>query len=250
MGLMKDPRLLAAVAIVVIAAAVLAAVAYDELAGEPADATGGVPETLPDGSRPPTLPEHISSRFDRPTVGVEVLGEQPRVEGCVDEVEWSGSPRLRSATVTPEGLTIALRGQTRDADPALPLTHLTCHARWQGEAWEVWAVWQGAMPDEEELAGPLASACCLAKDTALSGTEAAAPPGSAWAAQDRGEYWLVYPVHSNGYLHLMWPVGQGEEAQAPRTIYLDEQGERIEEEAQPGPAPEPESEPEPRTEGT
>lgn len=226
--LWREPLLIPAVAILLVAAAAMAVVAYDSLWAPvlqaPADG-GGVPTRMPHGAELPPVPGPVADALDRPVVVVgsmeEPLGELPR---CSDQAEWEFPPTLRAAVITPEGLTVSIRGEERGTGA---MVHLTCFALWDGRGWDTWASWAGDALDGSAPAGPPQPVCCRDDGLALAGAEVQAPQGARWLVQDRGPYWLAYPVDDSGLVHPVWPAGDGDENEPPPTVYLDQGGQRL-----------------------
>jgi hypothetical protein len=225
-----DPTVILATVVMLVAAGAVGAVAYNEL-GSPAPASGpertaeGVPVSLPDGTPLPPTPAVVADGFDEPVVAAPTPEEVPELRGCVDEIDWDEDPTLRAASITPEGLTVSYRGLAsalRDRQ-----TNLTCHARWDGDAWRVWATWSGGANDEDSIIGELEPVCCLREGIALAGMETAAADGAAWTVQQRDGYWLAYPVGDDQVVHTVWPARAGAEGSPPRMVYIAPDGEPL-----------------------
>lgn len=235
--LWREPGLVAVCVVLVIAVGAIGIIAVDELAEPvllaPVDGDG-VPTALPDGKALPAVPPRLSAAFDRPVVLVgTATAPQDNLERCGGQGDWAFAPTLRAALVTPEGLTVAIRGEERGTEA---LIHVTCHALWGGRRWETWASWVGEAADPEEPLGPPEPVCCRDDGLALGSGEVDAPEGAAWMVQDRGPYWLAYPVEG-GLVHPVWPVSDGD-GPPPPTVWLDAAGRRLADEAAPPPDPE------------
>lgn len=221
-----DPVLLGAVIVVLVALAALALAAYDHVAvGSPGDAPlggDGVPRVLPNGDPLPGVPEPLARAFDRPVVlasGADPARARP--DRCGTDVEWEYSPTERSSFITPEGLVVALRGEERGSGV---LFHVACYAQWNGRGWETWASWVGEVADPQVAVGTMDRACCREDGAAVASAELEAPDTAVWALQDRGEYWLAYPV-VDGLVQPVWLV-EGDEG-APLLVHVDASGNRV-----------------------
>lgn len=235
----RYPSLIGAALVTVMALVAVGFVVYEQLnarAISPPVTDEGVPTALPDGSALPPLPEALTAAFTRPVVAVGE-GDDPRgdLTRCGDEVAWAATPSVRASTVTPEGLTVTLRGEEEQTGQ---LVHVTCHARWNGRAWRTWASWTGDVTDMESPAGPLEPVCCRPDGLSVAGGEVRPPDGTAWTLQDRGTYWLAYPVGEDGLVHPVWPVEEGRE-DAPRTVHVDASGTVLADDAEEEPAEDP-----------
>lgn len=223
----REPVLIAAAVVLAVAVAAVGVIAVDWMAQPVAHAPvdgDGVPTALPNGADLPAVDPALAAALDRPVVMVaaldDPLGELSR---CGQEHEWEYAPTLRASVITPEGLTVSIRGEERATEA---LVHVTCFAQWQGRSWKTWAAWTAEAPDATEPLGAVAPICCRAGDLALRGHETLAPEGSRWLVQDRGAYWLAYPVDDGGLVHPVWPVGGGADDR-PRTVYLDAAGAEL-----------------------
>lgn len=230
----------------------------DPVLHSPTDADG-VPTELPNGQPLPAVPQVLQDAFDRPVVLVGVVDEDlHNLEGCRGQVEWAFAPTLRASLITPEGLVVAVRGEEAGSEAYF---QVACYAFWDGRQWQSWASWVAETANQGDPVSQPEPACCR-DDLALLGREIQAPEGAAWALQDRGPYWLAFPVDTSGLVHPVWPVAEGDPA-PPTTVFVDEAGNRLEEaeaepepapdpdaEAQPGPDPRPEAQPAPEPEGT
>lgn len=224
----RDPALYGAILVVVVAVGVLGLVAYEEwskTSSQLAVDDAGVPETLPNGAALPDVPEPIAAAVARPVLAVgHEEDPQGDLQRCGAEVDWGDPPTLRFSVISPEGLTVALRGEEAGTES---LVHVTCHARWDGRTWRTWASWRGETPDRQTPAGPLEPVCCREDGLAVAGAEVAAPANAAWALQDRETYWLAYRVNDDGLVHPVWPAADGDSEYSPRLLYVDDAGERI-----------------------
>lgn len=223
----REPVLWAAVLVLLVAVTAVAIFGSDQLTEpvlhSPTDADG-VPTALPDGEPLAEAPAVLRDAFDRPVVLVGSV-EDPldELQLCDGQVEWEFAPTLRASVVTPEGLTVAVRGEEGGSEA---LFHVTCYAVWSGRGWESWASWIAEVPDHEVAVGQPEPACCRDDGFALLGREVEAPEQAAWAVQDRGPYWLAFPVDASGLVHPVWPV-EGDDLAPPETVYLDVSGNRL-----------------------
>lgn len=237
--LWREPILIAAVLVLAVAAVAIGAIVAAQLAPPvlfaPVDGAG-VPVALPDGADLPAVAPALAGAFDRPVVLVGSIDVVPGdIDGCGGAGEWAFAPTLRAAVITPEGLTVSIRGEERGTDALL---QLTCFTHWGGRSWKTWASWSAEAADTTTPLGPREAVCCREDDLALWGGEELAPSGSAWLVQDRGAYWLAYPVLDGGLVHPVWPVdADADDPPRPDTVYLDERGIPVAQEAQPSPEP-------------
>lgn len=220
-----DPVLVGAVIVVVVATVALALAAYDHVSesGSGAPVEGdGIPRALPNGDPLPEVPEPLANAFDRPVIlAAPVEAAEPRLDRCGTDVEWEFSPTQRSSFITPEGLVVALRGEERGSGV---LFHVACYAQWDGQGWDTWASWVGEVPDPQVAVGVMDRACCREDGAAVASAEFEVPEPAAWAVQDRGEYWLAYPV-GDGLVQPVWLVEGDEEA--PPLVHIDASGNRV-----------------------
>lgn len=80
------------------------------------------------------------------------------------------------------------------------------------------------------MSGLLGSSCCSPEGYGFSEALVAAPEGTSWALQDRGGWWVAYPV-SGPRAHVMWEHGQGGVPAITPVLFLDDAGEVIDEAA-------------------
>lgn len=227
--LWREPVLIAAVVVLGVAGVAIGVIVLAQLAPPvmfaPVDAAG-VPVAMPHGADLPEVPPVLAGAFDRPVVLAGSLDVEPgEIEGCGDLEEWEFAPTMRAAVTTPEGLTVSIRGEEQGTEALL---QLTCFAFWGGRSWTTWASWTAEAADTMAPLGPEEPICCRHDDLALEGGEEQAPAGSAWLVQDRGVYWLAYPVLDGGLVHPVWPVeGDADDPPRPPSVYLDAQGQRL-----------------------
>lgn len=182
----------------------------------------GVPTALPNGEPLPAVPEELAGAFDRPVVLVaEVEDGTSHLDRCGRDIEWEFSPTLRSSIITPEGLAVAVRGEERGTGVSF---HVACYALWDRGSWQTWAAWVGEVRDPNGPAGVMDPACCREDGSAVAGAELDVPEGAAWSAQDRGAYWLAYPV-KDGLVQPVWVVRDG--GGEPPLVHVDAAGARI-----------------------
>lgn len=236
--LWREPVLWGAVLVLVVAVAAFGVFGFDALSEpvleSPTDADG-IPTALPNGQPLPEVPQVLQDAFDRPVVLVGVVEEDlHNLERCGGQVEWAFAPTLRASLITPEGLIVAVRGEEAGSEANF---QVACYAVWNGRRWESWASWVAETANQADPVNQPEPACCREDGLALLGGEVQAPEGAAWAVQDRGAYWLAFPVDTSGLAHPVWPVREGDPAPPP-TVYVDESGNRLTEpEAPPGPEP-------------
>lgn len=237
--LWREPVLIAAAVVMAIAAVVLGVSFYGQLAQPVARAPtddAGVPLSLPDGTALPRVPSTLSEAVDRPVVLVGSIGEPlADLERCQGLGEWEFAPTQRASVITPEGLTVSIRGEEQGTGALL---QVTCYAQWGGRSWQTWASWTADAADATEPLGPPGPICCRDDGLGLGGGEVLAPDGAAWLLQDRGPYWLAYPIDDSSLVHPVWPV-DGDADEPPPTRYLTVLGEPLPAEEPDGSAEEP-----------
>lgn len=233
----RSPSLIGAVVVTAMGLVAVGIIGWEQLGARAVDpplTAEGVPTARADGVPLPPVPEIITAGFTRPVVGVgEVDDPRNELTRCGGEIEWEATPSVRTSVVTPEGLTVTLRGQEKQTSQ---IVHATCHARWEGRGWRTWAIWTGEVSDMESPAGPLVPVCCREDGLTVAGIEMLAPQGTAWSVQDRGTYWLAYPVGEDGLVHPVWPVEEGA-SDPPPLVHLDATGKVLSGDAQDGPEP-------------
>lgn len=225
--LWREPVLVAAAVVMAIAAVALAMSLYGQLAQPVSRAPtddAGVPVSLPDGAALPRVPSTLSEALDRPVVLVGSVDEPlADLERCQGLGEWEFAPTQRASVITPEGLTVSIRGEEQGTGALL---QVTCYAQWGGRSWRTWASWTADADDPTEPLGPPGPICCRDDGLGLGGGEVLAPDGAAWLVQDRGPYWLAYPIDDSSLVHPVWPV-DGDDDDPPPTLYLTALGEPL-----------------------
>lgn len=185
--------------------------------GEDSGVTGfetEVPEALADGTSLPPVPESLADTVERPIVVAERRDELPSGVDCGHGARWEDEPEVETVLVTPTGLEATQTGLAAlphppDEEAAEPReTRATCSALFRRGDWEGMG---GSMGEAGQ--GPVGttqgtgSSCCSGghgtarADISLGGEVA-------WILQDRGPYWLAYPVDGLEVATVSWPYGQ------------------------------------------
>lgn len=184
----------------------------------------GVPTALLNGADLPSLPSVVADAFDRPVVQVGAVEDPLReLSKCRGLAEWEFAPTLRASVITPEGLTVSIRGEEAGTEGLL---QVTCFASWGGRSWQTWASWVVEAADLSEALGPPQRICCREDGLAMGGGEVVAPEEARWLVQDRGAYLLAYPVDDGGLVHPVWPV-EGDSSTPPPSVFLDALGREL-----------------------
>jgi hypothetical protein len=214
-----------------------------------------VPTTLAGGLAPAVVPAAIASAVDRPVIGASTLEALPDgSEGC--GFDLGDDAELERAVATPDGLAVSLIGDAPDGfldgpmprpepEPAppppdtdqaevgeqAPRWRETCVLRDRGGRW--FSDGGSSGPADDRFGGMGTSVlCCDEQGFALATTELHPLDGAAWVLQDRGAYWLAYPVAGADRLTLTWRFREGGFGRAGATTYvrwLDDAGGVIDE---------------------
>lgn len=230
-GLLAVGTVLAIAVLVVSAVVVWARLAEGQGATASPTPDEGVPTELAGGYEPGDVPEAVAASRDGPVVGARLLDELPDgVNGCdPGGMEWEAEPVVDKALLTPEGLFLSFDGQTIDGQQ----WRMTCELSWGERGWTPGSSTVG--PAQDALRGGLGSgfSCCDRDGLATATADAFVPEGAAWALQERGEWWLAYPVEDQPRLNLTWrfaPRFGGGRSVPTHVVFVDAQGQEISEE--------------------
>jgi hypothetical protein len=229
-----------------------------EAAPAPTAMAEEIPTELAGGEELGEVPQEVAAAFDEPVVAARLLDELPEgFEGCgFHDIVWSEPPELELAVLSTDGLYVSQVGEggwveggmdmpmpapdpepgqvpaDDDSDAGAQRLRVTCHAAWEGRGWGGSGGSSGpALDDIPELGGG-GSTCCDRNGLATGQTAVRAPDGAAWAVQERGGWWLAYPLDEHGVAALTWKYREGRFGGGiPPThvLYLDEAGETIDE---------------------
>jgi hypothetical protein len=206
----------AAVALVVVAARVAGGGTDDEDDG----LEGGVPSTLVGGIEPTVVPGAVLTSVDQPVIGAAHLDEVPPevMDSCAagfGEVAWAaGDPKLDSALATTDSLQLSVigAGQMNEemgfdtgGGPQPERFRITCTARDTEDGWQTDSNgFEPIMGDQqfEQMGG--GSFCCDENGLGTATEVAEAPEGADWALQERGGWYLAYPVDKDRQVLLTW----------------------------------------------
>lgn len=242
-------------AIAVIAAALVVGWARIGDAGSSGDEDepGGdaIPTTLEGGIEPGEVPRALARAFDKPVVAATLLTQLPPdvLDTCQssDDLEWEeGDPTLESAVATPDAVHASLIGrsvgmgeqmgfESTDGEPVR--WRVRCTARFEDGGWRTDGS-GGFEPADEgfEHTGIQEMSCCDAAGMTTGTAILAAPPEAAWAVQDRGSWYLAYPIaeeHRRVTVTARFREGGFGRGGPPamRVTYVDKAGEVIGEES-------------------
>ncbi|HUH07734.1 MAG TPA: hypothetical protein VML96_08005 [Egibacteraceae bacterium] len=226
-----------------------------------------VPVELADGTAIASAPAALSAAFDAPVVVAAVRDEPPAgfPECHTDDWGhvWDERPLFHSATVTPEAVTALYVGtgwqdfgideqMATEIGPDGEIIHdpaptaedsggeerlgppAEIQVRCDGTAFD--GGWQ--VQTSVEFGPPAATAqssgwtCCDADGRATASATLVPPQGASWAVQERGAYWLAYPVGEDGAVRVMWSFHEGGFGGGPaptHVVYVDEKGVTVDE---------------------
>jgi hypothetical protein len=109
---------------------------------------------------------------------------------------------------------------------------VTCHATWERGGWTGGSGSSGpAFGDIPDL-GTGGATCCDGDGLSTGQTVVQAPEGAAWVLQERGGWWLAYPLDERRIASVTWKFREGRFGggmPATHVLYLDEVGEVIDE---------------------
>lgn len=199
-------------AIAVIAAALVVGWARIGGAGSASDddeaAGDALPTTLEGGIEPDEVPRALAKAFDKPVVAATLLTQLPPdvLDTCRShDLEWEeGDPTLESAVATPDAVHASLVGRTagmgeqmgfESTDGGPVRWRVRCTARFEDGEWRTEGG-GGIEPADEsfEHTGIREMSCCDAAGMTTGTAILMAPPEAAWAVQDRGSWYLAYPI--------------------------------------------------------
>ena len=240
---------MALIAVVAVTAVVVWARVGAPAAGDEPATTGldeALPETLAGGTEPAPVPDEIAAAVDGPVVGAARLDELPddMLAACVDfiEVTWDpGSPTTEYALVTPDGVNASLFGQGEVAggfgkgpvgeDPIG--IRIRCELDLSGgePVNRGGGGYEEVFPDQPVMGGFSGSSCCDQNGLATAMAAVDIPDDAAWLLQERGAWFLAYPVDGLDVISVTWRYrenrfGPGGPPQS-RVVLVDASGETI-----------------------
>jgi hypothetical protein len=205
-----------------------------------------LPETLAGGFEPAPVPPEIVAAVDAPVVGAAKLEQLPddMLAACMDfnEVTWDpGSPTTEYAVVTPDGVNASLFGQGEVAggigkgpegeDPIGIRIRCELDLRGSGPSNRGGGGYEEVFPDQPVMGGFSGSSCCDEDGLATAMASVNIPDGAAWLLQQRGAWFLAYPVEGLDVISVTWRYrenrfGPGGPPQS-RVVIVDGAGETI-----------------------
>lgn len=220
-----------------------------------------VPTRLAGGLDPGEVPAAIQAAVDGPVLGALRLDDGvdlPQgvdLSGCVGQDAFDGEPAVVDGTVTPDGLMVILEGPGRGgfADmpvpapapapgpspspavssvpgtgPSEPRMRAVCDFQWtEGGGWVGSGGSMGPADDRGFGGGGMGSFCCDADGMTIAATWVTPPTDAAWGLQDRGAYWVAYPVDELDLVSVSWRYRERRFAPTPPTTHIqwvDEDG--------------------------
>jgi hypothetical protein len=231
--------------------AVTAVVAWARLGspdpGDPAGVVEEMPESLAGGNQPQPVPDEVAAAAAGPVVGAARLERLPdhMLTSCLEsnEITWdAGGPDAEYAFITTDGVTASLFGRGempggfgRGPGGAEPIGfRVRCELQLEDGT----AINRGGGGFEEVFPGGgggrfVSSSCCDRQGLTTASAAIAVPPGSSWALQDRGGWFLAYDVAGLEFVGVSWKYqesrfGRGGSPQS-RVTFLDDDGVVIEE---------------------
>jgi hypothetical protein len=242
-----------------------------EAAAGPEPLDEEVPTALAGGEPLGEVPPALAAAFDEPVVAARLLDEVPDdFGGCgFEEIAWAeGHPELEIAMLSPDGLYVSVVGtgawdegvvgepmplpepepEERPADvPAFEESagdgdigdreidrfRVSCHATWERGGWSGGSGSSGPAFGDVPDVGTGGATCCDANGLSTGQTVVQAPDGAAWVLQERGGWWLAYPLDERRIASVTWKYREGRFGggmPATHVLYLDEVGEVIDEE--------------------
>lgn len=195
-----------------------------------------VPVSLAGGVEPGAVPDAVVAAVDLPVVGARQLEELPddSAADCRQHGEFDEEPTLEYAVATPEGIAASLVGPSSmmgvdigggGADP--PLLRLRCTVEFSDDRWHGASSSSGPAGDEVVPSGSSFS-CCDARGFATASATIATNPDASWALQDRGSWYLAYPLSDRGWTEVTWTFrenrfGQGRPPSS-NVLFVDDTG--------------------------
>jgi hypothetical protein len=243
-----------------------------EAAAGPEPLDEDVPTALAGGEPLGEVPPALAAAFDEPVVAGRLLDEVPDdFGGCgFEEIVWDeGHPELELAMLSPDGLYVSRVGTGAwdqgvvDGPKPMPMPEerppdepafedgpseadddsdiddreidrfrVTCHATWERGGWSGGSGSSGPAFGDVPEVGMGGATCCDADGLSTGQTVVQAPDGAAWVLQERGGWWLAYPLDERRIASLTWKYREGRFGggmPATHVLYLDEGGEVIDE---------------------
>lgn len=201
--------------VAVVVAGALAA--WARLAGRPADDDGPPPLAfgIEQGAAPPALPPEAEGQLVVAARTLEAV--PPQSGGCGLEGGLGGAVRAERVVALPEAVLVL----QEVGDP--PRTRTCVLLQDFGSS---------ASEHSGSTTGVLGSGCCTREGFAWTEAAVAVPDGAAWALQDRGGWFVAYPVVDDR-VHVLWthssggdPFANGARVATPFT-FLDAAGEVV-----------------------
>lgn len=227
------------------------------------------PDTLAGGVELGEVPAEVAAAFDEPVIGARLLDEMPEDFHECDfmDVGWEEEPELEYALATPDGVHISLVGLgfvddgmgggfrgggmefegdiavdefAMDPDDVLDgepqRWRVSCTVQWDGRTWTNGGGSSGPADDPFGGTGGMGSSCCDEHGFATAEAAVRVPDGAAWVVQERGGWWLAYPVSEQRSIPVTWKfrdgrmgMGMGGGGTSTHVVFVDEDGEQFDE---------------------
>lgn len=214
-----------------------------------------VPATLIDGIAIGEVPAAVAAAVDVPVVGARRLDALPEgVDGCFGMFAPGQDVELEEVIATPDVLTISTVGENPEQmgfDGPFPMDAPFEEdgigaprpgLQGGGEQWRETCTFvhsRGAWSSLGSSGGPVENdmgmgmgmgagfSCCDAEGFGLASTSVQGPSGATWALQERGAYWLAYPVEDGQALPLTLRTresGFGGGRSSTHLLWVDDEG--------------------------
>lgn len=181
-----------------------------------------MPTALADGSPLPAVPDELRVLADDPIVVADRRDELPDGMTCNTHLPWDGEPELESVFVTPTAASGVLVGEGsfhEMGDPNAP------GAQDEAEQEQIrgnclllpdgngdWSESGGGGGTAPEPGAPGTSqgagSMCCPNGRGHAHADVSVTGDVAWLLQDRGPYWLAYPVEGLDLVTVEWPYAQ------------------------------------------
>ena len=210
-------------------------VAATDGAGRSDIGDGSPPRTLVDGSPVADVPENVTNAVDGPVLGAAVLDAVPDgLAGCgrdmAGEIVWDTPPRPETVLLTTDALHVSLVGTSTNFMMPAPE-----RAAGEPQRWRLECMSQapgtgnsGSTLGPADEGGGTWSTCCDEAGLGVAVARTSAPDHAAWALQDRGGWWLAYPVR-DGSVTVTWATRDG--TGSSWVLFVDADGLVLEETA-------------------
>jgi hypothetical protein len=208
-----------------------------------------VPTHLGGGFEVGDVPAAVSAAVDVPVVAVRVLDEPPEgAESCHGMFGPADERQVEQVIATPDGLSFSIVGpepsgagwdMERVAPPVLEpgtdaaaepeplLWRESCTFARSGDRWVAQGSSAGPVEDFDMMGMSSGYSCCDEDGLATASAQLLPPGGATWALQERGAYWLAYPVVEGVGLQISWRFresGFGPRVSSTHILWIDDEG--------------------------